>query len=382
MNAPNTHPLIPLQGAVSMTQLELAKARHLPGEFYTSPQIAALEKDRIWMTHWLCVGREEELAKPGDFFTLRVAGEPIVLSRESDSSIVAFMNLCLHRGVEVASGRGNCKEFSCPYHAWLYDSGGNLVVAPHMKKSAVNLQGRRLRRLHSRLWRGWIFVNFADSPAVSFEDFIAPYERELTWFRSERCRLADKLVFEIPCNWKFMVENLMDIYHVDVLHAPTFGKTHKKNKDTIAHRSLPMGGWVLDLDSAPLAKDGKQLFVPLPWLEAASSGFNQKAGVFPNVNISVRYDSVRVWQLWPLGVDKTVMHVYLLFPEMTLGLPDFQESMTQYKDYIAKIVGEDASMVVSLQSNAGSRFFDPGPMSHLEGAIHHTLQYYLETMGA
>ncbi len=84
-------------------------------------------------------------------------------------------------------------------------------------------------------------------------------------------------MFDIPCNWKFMVENLVDIYHVGTLHAGTFGGTHKKNKDEIAHRPLPLGGWVLDLESAPLAKGGKQLFPALPWLEGKSSGF--KGGI-------------------------------------------------------------------------------------------------------
>src|SRR5205823_5796742 len=123
-------------------------ARHLPGEIYTSEEIAALEKARIFIRHWLCVGRVEELPNPGDYLTTRIAGEPIVIARDK-SRVVAYLNMCLHRGVEIAAGCGHADEFLCPYHSWCYDVGGQLTGAPYMKQSTADLSDKRLPRLRS-----------------------------------------------------------------------------------------------------------------------------------------------------------------------------------------------------------------------------------------
>jgi len=160
------------------TRESLLRARHLPGGVYSSADIYAMEKERIFMTHWLSVGRAEEIPNVGDYMTFSVMNEPILISRPSENEIQVCMNMCLHRGVAVASGCGHAKDFSCPYHAWLFDVGGKLIAAPGMKESEVDMSGARLKPLPVKIWRGWIFTNFAEQPP-SFEDYIAPYEKSL-----------------------------------------------------------------------------------------------------------------------------------------------------------------------------------------------------------
>jgi Rieske 2Fe-2S family protein len=162
-----------LSSRFNLTQEPLLRARHLPGRVYSSPEIYAMEKERIFMTHWLSVGRVEEIPTPGDYMTFSVMDEPIIISRTEDGQVSVCMNMCLHRGVAVASGCGHAKDFSCPYHAWLFDVGGKLISAPGMKASEVDLKEARLKPLPVKIWRGWIFTNFSENPA-SFEDFIAP----------------------------------------------------------------------------------------------------------------------------------------------------------------------------------------------------------------
>jgi phenylpropionate dioxygenase-like ring-hydroxylating dioxygenase large terminal subunit len=82
-----------------------------------------------------------------------------------------------------------------------------------MKKNSVDLGQYKLPRLNLEIWRGWIFICFSNSP-LEFDRTIAAFENEYGFLRSDKCRLADKVVFELKCNWKFVVENLMDIYHV------------------------------------------------------------------------------------------------------------------------------------------------------------------------
>jgi len=357
MNDLAANPFARMESGIEKVRAPLETARHLPGEFYSSPSIAALEKERIFLKTWLCVGREEEIPEPGDYVTCQVADEPFVLSRTKAGDVAAFMNMCLHRGVAVVEGRGNAKDFSCPYHAWLYDIEGRLIVAPKMQKSEADLKDCRLRPLRIARWRGWIFVSF-NPDAEPFEEFIAVYESNLWWFQTEQCRLAEKMVIDVDCNWKLLTENLVDIYHVPVLHKGTFGSFN--NYSNLDVKLLKNGAWAYDQKAKSHSKSGQQTFPTLPWLEGMSSDTSSRAGIFPNLNISMRYDSLRMWQVWPLSPTRTQLQIYLMFPLVAFEQPDFRANLEDYKGFVSQLVNEDVSMVKSLQHAMKSPYYEPG----------------------
>ncbi|MDB5941786.1 MAG: ring hydroxylating alpha subunit family protein [Ramlibacter sp.] len=359
---------------------ELPKARHLPSVFYASPEVEALEKEKIFLTHWLCLGREEEVAKPGDYITMRLVGEPLIVSRDKDNNVVVMRNQCLHRGVEVAQGKGSTRNFTCPYHAWGYDIGGKLLTAAYMQRSEADLSNVSLPRLKSATWRGWIFATFNENPQ-SFEDFIAPYEKELWFFKTDECVLGDKLVLELDCNWKFVAENLLDRYHTGTLHAKTFGKLRTSKPEEFTFTSIPGGGSNSFSNAAPMTADGSQAFVALPWMQEHGN-IATKSNIFPNLNLSSRSDSIRLWALWPLSPGRTQIISYLLFYKTALERPDFPEQLDIYRNYMKSIIAEDQSAVESLQKVAESYMYEPGPLSHLEGPIHNLLNHYLDTIEA
>ncbi|WP_299453710.1 aromatic ring-hydroxylating dioxygenase subunit alpha [uncultured Pigmentiphaga sp.] len=376
----NVEPLLfhDLQHQFAKTREPLADARHLPGQVYSSPEIAAQEKDRIFMKEWLCVAHVDELPNPGDYLTKEIVGEPFVVTRNAEGQIVAFMNMCLHRGVAVAYGTGNAKDFSCPYHAWLYDLDGKLVTAPRLENDSAPLGNSRLHRLHSVVWRGWIFVTFNPNP-IPFEEHIGVLGDELWWFQTDQCALADKMVLEIDCNWKLLVENLVDIYHVPVIHKGTIGAFN--NYRNLQARLYERGSWAYDQKGRPHSKTGEQLFPTLPWLEGNGAENATRAGLFPNINMSMRYDSLRLWQAWPRGVDKMTLECYFLFDPKALKMEDFHDRLDHYRTFVRQIIKEDAEMVVALQKAMSSRFYEPGPMAKTEIVVQHLMKYYLEAMG-
>lgn len=380
MNAPVPIRFLDMREKIARTREPLSRARHLPGHFYHSPEVYALEKQSIFLDTWLCVAREEEIPNAGDYLTMRVADEPFALVRQPSGGVAAFVNMCLHRGVAVVEGRGNAKDFSCPYHAWLYDLEGKLVVAPRMK-TEHDLSNCRMPQLSCATWRGWVFVSFNRNP-MPFEQFIAPYEGDLLWwFKTEDMRLAEKMVIDVACNWKLLVENLVDVYHVPVLHKGTFGGMVRYGKgDTFECQLLPRGGWAYDQKAKPHSSSGAQMFPTLPWLEGRNSDTSSRAGIFPNVNLSMRLDSVRNWVVWPVSPTETQMHVYLMFPPAAFERPDFRDNLETYKEFIRRLVAEDASMVASLQTAMKSPFFEPGPMSHLESGVRHVINNYLDVI--
>ena len=364
-------------GEFSKTREALHKAHHLPGYVYTSPEIYQLEKEKkIFMKDWLCVGRMEEIENTGDYMALRLLEEPIIVARDNDGNVAAFANVCRHRGVEVASGSGNIQEFSCPYHGWLYDLQGKLVGAPYMKATdGFDPKNCRLEPLQFGEWRGWMFVNF-DPDAAPLDEFIAEYEKEFAFLQHEKTRLATKYVAELDCNWKFVVENLQDFYHVQVLHLDTFGG--HINIDDFVFNVKEKGGFSSFYDAAPDTPDSESLFGQMPWLADKPMSFAYTGYLAPNFHIFGRVDESHPMVIWPLSPSKTQIHVYQVFPAEHFEQPDFVEKAKVYHDFLVDVLEEDREMVDSMQRGMTSRMFDPGPLSRMEVNLHSLINYNLD----
>jgi Rieske 2Fe-2S family protein len=361
---------------INQSRRPLAEARHAPGFIYTSPEVLEAEKDRIFMHDWLCAGREEEIPNKGDYMTMRFVNEPVLIVRGEGGEINALSNVCAHRGVEIATGSGNKKAFSCPFHGWTYNLNGTLVGAPHMR-DLPNFEASsvQLPRLQLARWRGWIFVNFDDN-AAPFSEYVAEFDKDFGYLRQEDCRLAVKSEVEIDCNWKLIVENLIDFYHLNVIHRTTNGRSFSKWELTPRSR----GGYVAFYNCGPSTFDQKPVFGKAPWLEDKPDDFSTAGLLAPNFTFFGRVDTVHPCVTWPLGVNKSKTVVYTLLPEVYFNQPNFQERASIYGAYMKKILSEDVAMLDSLQNGLASRRFSPGRMAPLEPGCHQIIKGYLDRM--
>ena len=114
---------------------DVTEAETLPPACYTDEEFFEFEKDALFNREWLCVGREDWVKNPGDYFTTTHIGEPLIISRTREGELKAMSAVCQHRAMLVAEGRGNTKAFVCPYHHWTYSLDGHLVGAPAMSKT-------------------------------------------------------------------------------------------------------------------------------------------------------------------------------------------------------------------------------------------------------
>jgi choline monooxygenase len=354
----------------------LAEAAHLPSHYYTSPEIFRLEHERLFLRDWICVGREEEVANPGDYFTWTIIDEPIVVTRTETGDVCAFANLCQHRGVQVVRDRGNARRFSCPYHAWTYDLEGRLVAASHMDESdGFDPTTCRMPPLGVGLWGGFIFVSLADDP-VLFADVIARFAGEFSFLRLQDCRLAARLEFDLACNWKFVVENLLDVYHARVAHARSFGKY----RDAVDYFKTARGqdGVMGYYNSAALVPGGQSLFGNMPWLADKPPTFACVGHLPPNMQLFGRCDGA-IWDvIWPITPERTILHLHILFPAALFERPDFQDKLAVYRDFQTQVIEEDRDLITSLQRGAHSRKFKPGRMSILEHGVYNVINYQLD----
>lgn len=190
----------------------------LPGIYYTDPHHFRHECATVLRGGWHCLGREDEVPLPGDFFTVQVLNEPVLVVRGDDSEIRVLANLCRHRGMPLAERRGSVRRFTCPYHAWAYGRDGALLRAPRMDNAGFDAGSCRLHRHNSQIWNGFVYVNLdaaAPPPAVpELDRLVAPYE-------PGTFRLVHVAEEDWRTNWKCLVENFMEGYHLSVVHPGT-----------------------------------------------------------------------------------------------------------------------------------------------------------------
>ena len=355
------------------------RARHVPGYIYSSPRIYELEKHNVFMKDWLCVARVEEIADPGDYMTFRIVDEPIVVARDPHGELNAFANVCRHRGVEVATGAGNTAEFSCPYHGWLYDLTGKLVGAPYMKEAAgFDPSQCALRPLRLDVWAGWVFVNF-DLDAEPLDAFVSEFAADFDLLQQEDCRLADKLITDLDCNWKLINENIVDVYHFQVLHAQSFGGVI--DGESFPFNTKRRGGYSSFFDASPTTPDGKTRFRRMPWIDDRPDSFGCGGFLAPNLNLIARSDAVQPFVAWPMGPNRTRLITYTLFPAEFFDDPEFDTKLADYRKAMVTLIEEDRDMSNSLQRAMNTRNFTPGLMSRLETLVHNIIDAHLERIG-
>ena len=357
-------------------QRALTQANHAPGIIYSSPEIYHREAEIYFKHDWLYVGRVEELAKPGDFMTLTIVDEPILVARDKRGILHANYNMCAHRGVQVAYGSGNTRSFKCPYHGWVYGLDGQLTGAAYMENSeGFDKRDCRLKPLQLDVWRGNIFITF-DPIARPLEEAVTEFEKDFAHLGWEYCRLGNRIEIELNCNWKLVHENLMDFYHVGVLHAKTFGA--KFSWDNEDWQLKPDGGLSIFYRAGPPTPGVEPLLGKMPWLENEPFSYACTGFMAPNFTFFGRIDCIRPMIAWPIDEAHTRLVIYHLFPESFFERPDIEEKLKIYHDHQIVVLEEDRGMIESMQKAMSSPAYQPGRLSTLEIAIHHFLNGYFE----
>ena len=172
----------------------------------------------------LVMGFSTEVANPGDYKALEVAGTPVLISRGADGALRAFVNSCSHRGaIIMPEGTGNARRFSCPYHAWTYNQQGDLVgILDRESFGEVDTSCLGLTPLPIAERAGIIFVMVRPNAALDIDTFLCGYDELLAHLDFANCRVVGSQSIAGP-NWKVAYDGYLDLYHLPILHRETFG---------------------------------------------------------------------------------------------------------------------------------------------------------------
>ena len=204
----------------------------IPKERYTSPEFARLEWERMWTKVWLLAGRESDLRVAGDYLTLEIGVESIVVVRQTDGTLAAHHNVCMHRGNRLCEpGRGRVAgRLVCAFHGWQYDLDGRLVRATDAETFPQGVPADRLslRPVRCDTWGGFVWVSL-DPAGPSLLDYLGIVQGHLAPYHFEEWAVANDVTVEVPCNWKTSVDAFNEAYHIMATHTWTLEFTDDVN---------------------------------------------------------------------------------------------------------------------------------------------------------
>jgi Rieske 2Fe-2S family protein len=352
----------------------LGRSRTLPGEAYTSEEVLAWEHRRFFEASWVCVGRSDLLARPGDQRAVHVGAEGVLLTRDEDGRPHAFFNVCRHRGHELL-GSGeftNLRAIRCPYHAWVYGLDGSLRGTPRftgLPDDDPVREGLAPARVDE--WMGWMFVNVSsDAPAL--EDHVGNLTELLEPYRPDRLVAAATHEYQIEANWKIVVENYHECYHCAQIHPELCRVTPPTSGDSAVSTGLWVGG-SMDLreHADTMSISGQSGGVPIPGLDERRLRQVFYFGLFPALLISPHPDYVMTHRIEPVGPSRSRIECQWLFPPEAVERPGFDPAYAvEFWDITNR---QDWKACESVQRGVSSRAYRPGPLAQDEDNVHQFL---------
>ena len=353
--------------------VEYERGHALPGAFYTDPDWLQVERDELFLRDWFCVGRAEEIAQAGDYFCFDQVGEPVLVVHGRDGVIRALANVCRHRGTVVASGSGNCRKFLCPYHHWAYDTSGQLLNAPHMDSHRdFAIEDCRLKPLGCEIWQGFVFVNL-DAEAPALQPQLEPLEKIIGNYHLEQMNqryLADETW---NTNWKCLLENFMEGYHLTPLHRDTL---HKVNPSRLCRHLTPgprhFGYSVGFTSRLPADRIGH------PDLSDKEVDTCVMFALPPGLAVGIGSDYSSFLCLRPLSPSQVDVKMGLIFHGEHWSDADIENAIELFQH----TMDEDKQVLTRVQRGLASRSYQPGPLSarNLEGTIWDFYQYLARSL--
>lgn len=360
-----------------------AGARTLESRWYASPDVFAMERERIFMRDWICVGRTEQLEKPGAYFLAEISGESLIVTRDNAGNIGAFYNVCRHRGTRICqthSGHFN-GSIQCPYHAWTYGLDGALKVARNMADvPGFSTADYPLRKAAASVWEGFIFLNLADEP-VAFERAFEPVLERFARWQIGDLRTAKTIHYNLPVNWKLVFQNYSECYHCPLVH-PQLDRLSPSDsgRNDLVEGAFLGGFSELRRERSSLTTTGETERPPLGHLTGEDLNRIYYYTFFPSMLLSLHPDYVMTHYIRPMAIDRTEIVCAWLFDPETMAAPHF--SPNDAVDFWDLTNRQDWHVSELTQAGVRSKAYEPGPYANAEGLLAAFDRHYLHVMGA
>jgi phenylpropionate dioxygenase-like ring-hydroxylating dioxygenase large terminal subunit len=354
--------------AIRVTGTELEQGlRTLPYGWYTDPRVAAVERERIFRRSWQYAGHVGELDGRGSFFPTHAGGRPVVVTRDADGALRAFVNVCRHRGALVATAPARRGTLQCPYHAWTYGLDGALRAAP---RSDLEPRFERhelgLRAVAVDTWGPFVFVcpdPDAEPLAAALGDLpevVAEHGLDV-----DGLRFHVRWPYELRANWKIAVENYLECYHCAVNH-PGF-------VDAVDERALRLEASGSRLSQfAPVHP--RAVATRAPYDVRGALEMSQFHLLLPamKLNVCPGPPNLSIGPVWPLAPDRCAGWLDYFFA------PEVDEAwIAEFSAWDFQVGAEDVALVEGVQAGAASGALPDGRLLEATEALIAGFQAYV-----
>ncbi|MCU0703794.1 MAG: aromatic ring-hydroxylating dioxygenase subunit alpha [Fimbriiglobus sp.] len=327
------------------SSLPLDRAHTLPANWYTDPAVLEAERRQIFARSWQCIGRAEQVAKPGEYLTADIAGEPVLVVRGDDGTLRGFFNVCRHRAAPILNDDAGCVgKLRCRYHGWTYDLAGRLKGTPEwdgvcdFEKNANGL----LPVGGVEVLGQWVWVS-VEKPVRGVVEEFSRFADELGV--ASALQFHARRTYDLACNWKVYIDNYLDGgYHVHTVHPALAGaidyqhyRTHVFDRYSL--QTSPLGGGSGDV-------------------AATRTGTAAYWWLWPNFMVNISDGVMDTNLVLPLGVDRCrVIFDFYFAPDVTA---EFQRQSVAVAD---QVQAEDVLICEQVQCGLGSRSYRTGRFS-------------------
>ena len=351
---------------------------------YTDEQTFALEQQKIFSNSWHFCGLAEDLSQPYQYITVQAGNNNLVVYRNEYGELNAFHNICRHRGIQLVEGQGKLnRTIICPYHDWTYSQAGELKSMPKQKQDFIGVDKAclSLKPAQAGIWRGMIWAH-PNPNAITLSEYFAPMAEHLAPYDVESLVEAKDYIIKetINANWKLVVENYIDHYHLAQLHAGTLAM-YDHTRAEFGFVGEHFYFW------EPLTKDYHADITknaPYPMLMDENDA---RLGawvpmLFPCIGLAETESSWSVFQIIPLSVSKTQVVIRSKVKACSM-MEYLKQASASYSYWQRKVKGkyqnadeshalgsgdfmkEDIYVCEQLQKSLASSYFEFGPSAKL-----------------
>jgi choline monooxygenase len=354
---------------------DVARAWTLPSSLYTDPAAFAAEKEKIFARSWQVVGHRDQVANAGDYFTVELIGEPLLIVRGADGKLRGFYNVCRHRAGPPAEGCGSRKLFRCGYHGWTYGLDGALISATEIDGvEGFRAEDFALAPVRTEEWFGFIFVNLSpvnlDAQARPLRESLGELPQQAGKFHFAGMKLFERRTYDMKCNWKTYVDNYLEGYHLPSVHPGL-----NRELDFNAYVVEPYERHVRQFSPIRGAQPGDT--TPRRYQEASEGLTTDYFWIFPNWMLNCYPDNISLNVVLPIEPERSLAIFEWYLPEKDHSSPAAKASV----EFSDQIQIEDVGICEIVQKNLRSRSYSRGRFSATqEQGVHAFHRMYAEQM--
>jgi choline monooxygenase len=343
----------------------------LSPRYYLDPDLLEPEQRLIFERTWQLAGHIKSLPNAGSYITCRAGNQPVLVVRDQDGDLRAYLNVCRHRGSRLLSGSGQCKAaIRCRYHGWTYKLDGTMIGAPEALAYGKRLDKPSLGLMPARVevMAGLVFVNL-DPDATPLAELVGDLPQRLERYKIPELESFSPYEGDQPANWKVVADNYLEGYHVPIAHPSLMRLYDYKRYEAEVHDSYVWFEAPLreEQSSNRLERAYQRLVQPMSGLSEEDWHTWRYVYIYPNTTIDLYPDQVNTWQLMPNSIDETHDVAGCYRPAGSGARTRFVQWANQRLNTL--VLDEDIDLVDNVQQGLKTRDYRCGPLSERERAV-------------